>query len=63
MFGGQTRCIMEDMQMANGTSSRLGDLPVMVGVKEKKVISKGTGGCLALSFTTVVKKLKVTFIT
>ena len=30
----------------------------MVGVKEKKVISKGTGGCLALSFTAVVKKLR-----
>jgi len=28
----------------------------MVGVKEKKVISKGMGRCLALSFATVVKK-------
>ena len=27
-----------------------------MGVKEKGVISKGTGGCPALSFATVVKK-------
>ena len=32
----------------------------MVGVKEKK---EREGGCLALSFTAVVEKLKVTFIT
>ena len=28
----------------------------MVGVKEKGVISKGTGGCPSSSFATVVKK-------
>ena len=42
--------------MANGTQSRLCGLAVIVGVKEKEVISKGTGGCPALSFATVVKK-------
>ena len=56
MFEGQTRCIMGDVQMANGTQSRLCGLAVIVGVKEKEVISKGTGGCPALSFATVVKK-------
>ena len=36
----------------------------MVGVKEKGVISKGTGGCPSSSFATVVKKkLKVAFTT
>ena len=30
----------------------------MVGVKEKRVISKGTGRCPASSFATVVKNLK-----
>ena len=42
--------------MANVTQSRLCGLAVIVGVKEKEVISKGTGGCPALSFATVVKK-------
>ena len=42
--------------MANGTQSRLCGLAVIVGVKEKEVISKGTGWCPALSFATVVKK-------
>ena len=58
MFGGQTRCIKGDVQMANRASSRLWVLDVIVGVKEKGVISKGTGGCPALSFATVVKKSK-----
>ena len=49
--------------MANGTQSRLCGLAVIVGVKEKIVVSKGTGGCPALSFATVVKKLKVAFKT
>ena len=35
----------------------------MVGVKEKKMISKGTGRCLALSLATVVKNLKMAFRT
>ena len=56
MFGGQTRSITGDVQMANRASSRLWVLDVIVGVKEKGVISKGTGGCPALSFATVVKK-------
>ena len=47
---------MGDVQMANRTQSRLCGLAVIVGVKEKEVISKGTGGCPALSFATVVKK-------
>ena len=58
MFGGQTRSITGDVQMANRASSRLWVLDVIVGVKEKGVISKGTGGCPALSFSTVVKKSK-----
>ena len=45
MFGGQTRCITGDVQMANGTQSRLWDLAAIVGVEEKGVISKGTGRC------------------
>ena len=56
MFGGQTRSITGDVQMANRASSRLWVLDVIVGVKEKGVISKGTGECPALSFATVVKK-------
>ena len=43
--GGQIRCIVGDVQMANRASSRLRVLDVVVGVKEKGVISKGTGGC------------------
>ena len=58
MFRGQTRCIMGDVQMADGIQSRLWVLDVIVGGKEKEVISKGTGRCLALSFATVVKNSK-----
>ena len=56
MFEGQPRCIVGDVQIANGTQSRLWGLPVIVDMKEKEVVSKGTGGCPALSFATVVKK-------
>ena len=56
MFGGQTRCITGDVQMAIGTQSRLWGLAAIVGVEEKGVISKGTGRCSALSFATWVKK-------
>ena len=52
MFRGQTRCIVGDVQMENGIQSRLRVLDVIVGVKEKGVISKGTGRCAALSFAT-----------
>ena len=55
---------MGDVQISNGTRSRLWGLSVIVDVKEKEVISKGTGWCPALSFATVVKKrLKVAFKT
>ena len=47
---------MGDVQIANGTQSCFWGLSVIVDVKEKEVISKGTGGCPALSFATVVKK-------
>ena len=57
MFGGQTRCITGDVQMAIGTQSRLWGLAAIVGVEEKGVISKGTGRCSALSFATWVKKI------
>ena len=56
MFEGQPRCILGDVQIANGTQSRLWGLSVFVDVKEKEVVSKGTGGCPTLSFATVVKK-------
>ena len=49
---------MGDVQMANGTQSRLCGLAVVVGVEEKGVISKGTERCPALSFATVVKTTK-----
>ena len=55
MFGEQTRCITGDVQMVNRVTSRLRSVAVIVDVKEKGVISKGTGGCPALSFATVVK--------
>ena len=58
MFGERTRCIVGGVQMANGIQSRLWGLAVIVGVKEKGVISKGTGKCPALSFATVVNNLK-----
>ena len=58
MFGERTRCIVGDVQMANGIQSRLWVLDVIVGVKEKGVISKGTGKCPASSFATVVNNLK-----
>ena len=65
MFEGQPRCIVGDVQIADGTQSRLWGLSVIVDVKEKEVISRGTVGCPALSFATVVKKkkLKVAFKT
>ena len=56
MFGGKTRCITGDVQMANGTQSRLWGLAAIVGVEEKGVISKETGRCSTLSFATGVKK-------
>ena len=56
MFGGQRRCITGDVQMANGTQSRLWGLAAIVGVEEKGVISKETGRCSTLSFATGVKK-------
>ena len=56
MFGGKTRCITGDVQMANGTQSRLWGLAAIVGVEEEGVISKETGRCSALSFATGVKK-------
>ena len=34
MFGGQTRCIMGDVQMEDRASSRLWGLAVIVGVKK-----------------------------
>ena len=49
---GQKRCIVGDVQMANGTQSRLWGLAAIVGVEEKGVISKRTGRCPALSFAT-----------
>ena len=58
MFGGQRRCITGDVQMANGTQYRLWGLAVIVGVKEKRVISKGVGRCPGSSFATEVKNLK-----
>ena len=58
MFGGKTRCITGDVQMANGTQSRLWGLAAIVGVEEKGVISKGTGRCCTLLLATGVKKLK-----
>ena len=42
----------------DGIQSRLWGTAVIVGVKEKGVISKGAGRCPALSFATVVKNLK-----
>ena len=56
MFGGKRRCITGDVQMANGTQSRLWGLAAIVGVEEKGVISKETGRCSTLSFATGVKK-------
>ena len=56
MFGGQTSCIKGDVQLWNGTQSCLGGLAVIVSVKEKGVISKGTGRCSASSFATGVNK-------
>ena len=61
--GEQTRCITGDVKMANGTQSRLWGLAVIVGVKEKGVISKGAGRCSTLSFATGVKKTQVAFRT
>ena len=58
MFGERTRCIAGDVQMVNGIQSRLWVLDVIVGVKEKGVISKGTGKCPPSSFATVVNNLK-----
>ena len=56
MFGEQKRRFKGDVQMEDRASSRLWGLVVMVGVKEKGVISKGTGGCPSSSFAAVVKK-------
>ena len=56
MFGSKRRCITGDVQMANGTQSRLWGLAAIVGVEEKGVISKETGRCSTLSFATGVKK-------
>ena len=56
MFGDKRRCITGDVQMANGTQSRLWGLAAIVGVEEKGVISKETGRCSTLSFATGVKK-------
>ena len=56
MFGSKTRCITGDVQMANGTQSRLWGLAAIVGVEEEGVISKETGRCSALSFASGVKK-------
>ena len=47
--------------MANGTSSRVCGLTVIVGVKEEEVISKETGRCPALSFASAVKAQRVSF--
>ena len=58
MFGGRTRCITGDVQMANGIQSRLWGLAVIVGVKENGVILKGAGRCPASSFATEVKNSK-----
>ena len=63
MFGGQTRCIVGDVQMENRASSRLWVLAVIVGVKEKGVISKGTGGCPAFIICHCGRKIKVAFTT
>ena len=52
---------MGDVQVANGTSSRLCGLAVIVGVKEEEVISKETGRCPTLSFASVVKPQRVSF--
>ena len=43
MFGGQTKFITGDVQMAIGTQSRLWGLAAIVGVEEKGVMSEGTG--------------------
>ena len=50
MFGGQTRCIMEDVQMAIGAQSRLWGLAAIVGVEEKGVISEGKKKQLEVAF-------------
>ena len=63
MFGGQTKFITGDVQMAIGTQSRLWGLAAIVGVEEKGVISKGTERCSTLSFATGVKKTRVAFRT
>ena len=61
MFGGETKFITWDVQMAIGTKSRLWGLAAIVGVEEKVVTSKGTGRCSALLFATWVKKHSVAF--
>ena len=63
MFGGQTRSITGDVQMANRASSRLWVLDVIVDVKEKGVISKGTGWVSCFIICHCGKKIKVAFTT
>ena len=50
MFGGKRRCITGDVQMANGTQSRLWGLAAIVGVEEKGVISEGKKKQLEVAF-------------
>ena len=59
MFGGKTRCITGDVQMANGTQSRLWGLAAInCGCGREGSNIKGTGRCSTLSFATRVKKKK-----
>ena len=46
------------LRKERGTSFCLCGLVVIVGVNEKEVISKGTGGCRVSSFATLVKTQK-----
>ena len=61
MFGGQTRCIMGDVQMANRVSSRLWGLAVIVGVK--KDIKRDGWVSFFIICHCGKKKLKVAFTT
>ena len=58
MFGGQTRCIMGNVQMENRASSRLWVLAVIVGVKEEESDIKRDGWVSCFLFATVVKNSK-----
>ena len=60
MFGGQTRCIMGDVQMEDRASSRLWVLAVIVGVKKD---IKRDGWVSFFIINHCGKKLKVAFTT